>query len=211
MAVISTLVPISNLVDKMNIGFDAKRAFLNASGLGIYSRTVIKALVNTFPQHNYSLFTPKKSKSLFSEFISKHKNASIILPKGIINENLSSRWRSYGITKQLTGSDVYHGLSNELPFNINKYKGKKIVTIHDLIFLRHPKLYPLIDRKIYNKKFRSACELADTIIAVSEQTKKDIIESYKIKPKKIEVVYQSCDDVFYKERSSEEVNKIKAK
>ena len=197
----------------MNIGFDAKRAFLNSSGLGNYSRTLIKSLATNFPANHYSLFTTKKSKSDFNEFVSAQKDIDIIQPKSLIDKKLNSRWRSYGITKLLEENkiDVYHGLSNELPFNIHKFKGKKIVTIHDLIFLRHPELYPLIDRKIYNKKFKSACNLADVIVAVSEQTKNDIAEYYSIHPEKIKVIYQSCDELFYRKISNDEIKTVKSK
>ena len=106
---------------------------------------------------------------------------------------------------------VYHGLSNELPFNINHFKGKKIVTTHDLIFLRYPKLYPYLDRKIYNKKFRHACDTADTIIAISEETKRDIEEHYFIPENKIKVIYQSCDELYYKELTNEHIQEVKIK
>jgi len=197
----------------MNIGFDAKRAFLNESGLGNYSRTLIKSLLKYFPDNCYSLFTTGENKSDFTEYVSKQKNVNVISPKKIIDKKLHSRWRSLGITKMLNENnmDVYHGLSNELPFNIHKFSGMKIVTIHDLIFLRYPKLYPLIDRKIYNKKFRFACNSADVIVAISEQTKNDIQEFYEIDSKKIKVIYQSCDDLYYKERSKEEIQKVKSK
>jgi len=191
----------------MNIGFDSKRAFLNQSGLGNYSRSLIRSLVTFFPANHYSLFTTRKSKTDFSEFISSQKNTSIIQPQRLIDKQLSSRWRSYGITTLLPKNniDVYHGLSNELPFNIRKFKGKKIVTIHDLIFLRYPQLYPFIDRKIYNKKFQSACALADVIVSVSEQTKNDIIEFYSVNQEKIKVIYQSCNEIFYKEITKDEI------
>ncbi|MBI3502223.1 MAG: glycosyltransferase family 4 protein [Bacteroidetes bacterium] len=197
----------------MNIGFDAKRAFTNSSGLGNYSRTLIKSLVNYFPVNNYFLYTPQKNKSSFAEFINGRKNCTVVQPKNIIDKKINSRWRSYGITNLLNSTkiNVYHGLSNELPFNISKFHGRKIVTIHDLIFLRHPQLYPLIDRKIYNRKVKSACESADKIIAVSVQTKNDILEFYKINPEKIKVIYQSCDGIFYKPSSSEEIKKVKSK
>ena len=197
----------------MNIAFDAKRAFLNPSGLGNYSRTLIRSLVRSYPSNLWALFTPTKGSSDFSTFIGSHKNATIVQPQKLLDKKISSRWRSYGITRLLEKNkiDVYHGLSNELPFNIKNFKGKKIVTIHDLLFLRYPKLYPLFDRKLYDKKSRSACELADIIVAVSEQTKNDIVEFYSIDPKKIKVVYQSCDEAFYKKIPEESTNKIKEK
>jgi len=197
----------------MNIAFDAKRFFLNQSGLGNYARTLISSLLKHYPDNHYTLFTTKKTENFFSEKIGKEKNISVAKPERFIDKKLNFHWRSYKITPLLAKNDItiYHGLSNELPLNISKFKGKKIVTIHDLIFLRYPKLYPFIDRKIYNKKFKSSCKSADTIIAISEQTKNDIMEFYSIPSEKIKVVYQSCDDIFYKEQTQNETEKTKAK
>jgi glycosyltransferase involved in cell wall biosynthesis len=194
----------------MHIGFDAKRAFLNNSGLGNYARTLIKSLNEYYPENTYSLFTTRQSENDFQKQISSLKNISIHEPQSFIDKKLRSRWRSYGITNTLKEQhmDVYHGLSNELPFNIQEFKGKKIVTIHDLIFIRFPKLYPYLDRKIYNKKFRHACDIADTIIAISEETKRDIEKYYFIPENKIKVIYQSCDEAFYNEYSKEEEQNI---
>lgn len=197
----------------MKIGFDAKRAFLNNSGLGNYSRTLIKSLNAHYPQNEYALFTTKKSGNDFEKFISSAINIQIFEPQHFIDKKLRSRWRSFGITDLLIQNkiDVYHGLSNELPFNIDHFKGKKIVTTHDLIFLRYPQLYPFLDRKIYNKKFRHACDIADTIIAISEETKRDIEKYYFIPENKINVIYQSCDEAFYTDYSAEQKQKTQAK
>ena len=73
---------------------------------------------------------------------------------------------------------------------------KSIVTIHDLIFLRYPKFYSYIDRNIYTYKFRRACQIANSIIAVSECTKRDIIHYFDIPAEKIKVIYQGCDESF---------------
>jgi glycosyltransferase involved in cell wall biosynthesis len=195
----------------MHIGFDAKRAYLNNSGLGNYARTLVKSLNEYYPENTYSLFTPRQSETDFQKQIASMNNFHVHEPQSFIDKKLRSRWRSYGITNVLKEQhmDVYHGLSNELPFNINDFKGKKIVTIHDLIFVRFPKLYPYLDRKIYNKKFRHACDVADTIIAISEETKRDLEKFYFVPESKIQVVYQSCDEAFYRTSSSEEDDKIK--
>lgn len=192
----------------MNIAFDAKRAFANASGLGNYSRSLIKSLSQTYPEHTYSLFTPEAGNTAFYKTISKQKNISVIQPE---NKIFPAYWRSFEITNLLNNASLYHGLSNELPFNIKKFKKKKIVTIHDLIFLRHPKLYPIIDREIYNLKFKAACANADYIIAVSEQTKNDIIQFYNTPENKIKIIYQSCDEAYYKEISIEQILDSKKK
>src|SRR5690606_5160414 len=59
-----------------------------------------------------------------------------------------------------------------------------------------PDQYNPIDVKIYRKKFKYACLTADRIIAISEQTKKDIVDFYNINSDKIDVCYQSCDTIF---------------
>jgi len=163
-----------------------------------------------YPDNTYTLFTPRQSDNDFKKYISGLPNIDVQEPQSFIDKKLRSRWRSYGITNVLKDqrTDVYHGLSNELPFNINEFKGKKIVTTHDLIFLRHPELYPYLDRKIYNKKFRHACDVADTIIAISEETKRDIEQYYFIPESKIKVIYQSCDQLYYREHSAEYVQQV---
>jgi len=45
----------------MRIGFDAKRAFSNYTGLGNYSRDTIRVLTTFFSENKYFLFTPKKT------------------------------------------------------------------------------------------------------------------------------------------------------
>jgi glycosyltransferase involved in cell wall biosynthesis len=95
------------------------------------------------------------------------------------------------------GIDLYHGLSHELPRGLKRAGIRSVVTIHDLIFRRHPEWYGLADRLIYDLKFGDACRRADRVIAISAHTKRDIVELYKIDPERIDVVYQSCDPIFY--------------
>ncbi|MFI5222248.1 MAG: glycosyltransferase family 4 protein [Bacteroidia bacterium] len=180
-----------------NIGFDAKRAFNNGTGLGNYSRFVIRSLAKYFPENEYYLFTPSIKKE-FENFIPASSNIKIISPESILGKTFPSLWRTYSIAEMCNELklDVFHGLSNELPVGIEKFNGKKIVTIHDLIFLRYPDYYTNIDRYIYKNKFRHACEKADIICAASIQTKKEIIHFFSIDEHKIRVTYQNCDDRF---------------
>lgn len=178
----------------MNIGFDAKRAFHNQTGLGHYSRTLIHSLAVHFPQHQYVLFNPRPS----SLFHFTEQNIQEVQPHTFIAKKLSSVWRSNWVKSDLKKQkiDLYHGLSHEIPVNIHKTGIKSIVTIHDLIHERYPEQYKAIDRSIYTKKFRYACEHADKIIAISHQTKQDIVAFYKTPAEKIEVCYQSCNPSF---------------
>lgn len=193
----------------MKIGFDAKRFFFNHSGLGNYSRNIISYLCEEYPNNMNFLFTPNKKNKLN---ISLNNNSKTISP-GKTNPIFNSWWRTKGILKDpfFKQLDIYHGLSNELPIGIDKSKTKSIVTIHDLIFVRYPHLYKKIDRAIYLWKMKRACTQADKIIAISTQTKNDIIEFLKINPNKIETVYQGCNDIYIDKVSTEQRNKIKSK
>ena len=173
----------------MKIAFDAKRAFSNKSGLGNYSRDIIRGLHEYYPNNTYYLFSPNAQTDLLENKYLKNT----IFPKAKL-KIFKSYWRSFKMAK-----------------NIAKTKAKKIVTIHDLIFLKLPHLYKFIDRKIYYKKFQFACNNADKIIATSENTKNDIIEEFKIKPEKIEVVYQSCNSVFLQKYSEKDFERVKEK
>jgi glycosyltransferase involved in cell wall biosynthesis len=193
----------------VKIAFDAKRAFSNVTGLGNYSRLVIQSLITQFPQHHYSLFTPRKTEA-FPQ-VENVDNVEIISPQSVWNKTFHSFWRSRTITSLIknSGASVYHGLSNELPLGIENLPLKKIVTVHDLIFIRFPQYYSAVDRKIYNVKFRSACQRADTIIAISRQTKNDIVSYFGISEDKIKVIYQDCHAQFKKAVDDNECMQIR--
>ncbi len=189
----------------MKIGFDAKRLFNNATGLGNYSRTLVQNLNQNFPQNEYFLYAPTIQKTKINEYFLNDSHFHKIQSSHFFK----SYWRSFSIKNNLqkNGIQLYHGLSHEIPFGIQKTKIKSIVTIHDLIFKRYPKTYSFFDRNIYNFKFQYSCENADKIIAVSENTKKDMIQYYDISPQKIKVIYQACHPIYYQEKKEESIQK----
>lgn len=189
----------------MRIGFDAKRAYQNYTGLGNYSRDLLKSLMETANEHEYFLYAPKITNHPSVKFLANYSNIKVSTPQSQLHKTFKGLWRSVNLEKHLLQDkiDVFHGLSNEIPIKGNDSKIKYVVTIHDLIFKRYPRNYKAIDRRIYNTKFKYACKNADRIIAISEQTKKDIIEFYGIDPKKISVIYQTCHENFKRVYSDE--------
>ena len=179
----------------MNIGFDAKRAFHNATGLGHYSRDLIRLLANELPENQYFLFNPKPAKVAFNL---QWPYVLEIRPSGPIAKHFGNFWRQYGIQREVKKYqlDVFHGLSAELPPDIEKLGIKTLVTVHDLIFERFPEFYGAVDTSIYRKKTMRAAQIADHVIAVSLQTKMDLINFYKIPEEKISVIYQGCHPIF---------------
>jgi glycosyltransferase involved in cell wall biosynthesis len=194
----------------MHIGFDAKRAFHNNTGLGNYSRDTIGIMAMLYPDNSYVLYDPKPNTG---KRFADNLLVKIVGPKNKLHQKLGFLWRSSGIKQQLVedGIDLYHGLSNELPVGISKTKVKSVVTIHDVIFMRFPELYPRIDRIIYQKKTVRACQEADVIVAISEQTSQDLQFYFKVPKSKIKVVYQGCHPIFKKESSGTEKSLVREK
>lgn len=150
----------------MKIGFDAKRYYHNNTGLGNYSRTIVKGLQEMYPDNDYVLYDEKS----FARTFRLGKKAA------------------------MDGCDLFHGLSNELPFDA---KVPSVVTIHDVCWRTYPEMYHAIDRKIYDWKYGSSCRRADRVIAISESTKRDVMRYYGVAEEKISVIYQPVQEFYY--------------
>lgn len=186
----------------MRIGFDAKRAYNNYSGLGNYSRYIISNICRFYPENDCYLYTPKiADKELFNE----PAGTIVGLPGNEFWKKSGSLWRSLRLSHRLKKDaiELFHGLSNELPYGIHRSGIKTAITIHDLIFMEHPELYKSINRKIYEKKARYGTGVANRIIAASDQTKQDIIRMLNVDESRIRVVYQGCHRQFYSKVSEE--------
>ena len=195
----------------IRIGLDAKRIVRNATGLGSYGRTLAADLA----RHNrfdLLLYAPDAGhdnlRSQLAETANLHyrfSNAQTALGKAL--------WRSRGIVGQLQrdGVRLFHGLSGELPTGIHRSGIKTVVTIHDLIFLRHPEYYKWIDTKLYAWKFWRTLKEADRIIAISECTRRDIMEFGNVPAEKISLIYQSCSTFFKQQESEDLLQKVNAR
>ncbi|MEG1544563.1 MAG: glycosyltransferase family 1 protein [Tannerellaceae bacterium] len=197
----------------MKLAFDAKRITHNATGLGNYSRYIVSSLATHYTENSYHLYSPDKGRAHLKEMLPKQDNILFHYPAHPYGALQKAWWRTFSITSDLRKEkpDLYHGLSNELPFGLKKAGIASVVTIHDLIFIRYPQFYKTIDRIIYNYKFRKACQLSDRIIAISEMTRQDIIQVYQIPPEKIQVVYQGCDSSFLQQTGSEKQQQVRDK
>lgn len=171
----------------MNIGYDAKRLYHNSAGLGNYSRYLVSQIIQRNPNWKTFLYAHAQSPRWP---VDTGQFTKIPEPSSLRRFwSLTHLWDK----DQL---DIYHGLSNELPWNLGATV-KTVVTIHDLLYMDYPEDYTWLDRKIYHTKTTRACHNSDVIIAISEITKKDIIDRLGIPEDKIKVIYQSCDPVFF--------------
>ena len=182
----------------MKIGYDAKRAFCNGTGLGNYSRMVIGGVANGAWGAECYMYTPEVRGSLGAELLSG--SSRLLVPRGLWRV-VPSLWRTVrtGRKAKSDGVVLFHGLSHELPCFLPKGM-KRVVTMHDLIVRRYPGFFKPADRLIHRLKQRHACRVADVVVAISEQTKRDLVELMGIPEEKIKVVYQSCDPIFWEHK-----------
>ncbi|HTF21139.1 MAG TPA: glycosyltransferase family 1 protein [Chryseolinea sp.] len=184
----------------MKIGFDAKRLFNNFTGLGNYSRFVVQALLEFETNESMVLYSPSTAKKDHPDIkpIATAPQVEVVTPPDIYRwTKTTSLWRSFGIGRERSAQhlDVFHGLSQELPSGLPA-RVRKVVTVHDLIFLRFPALYSRIDARIYTHKVAKACREADVVVAISEQTARDVMTYLGTPKSKIEVVYQGAHPQF---------------
>jgi glycosyltransferase involved in cell wall biosynthesis len=77
------------------------------------------------------------------------------------------------------------------------YRGRSIVTVHDLSFERHPELMPFRDRLLFRTLVPRSVARADRVLAVSEWTKRDLVERYGVATKKVVVTPNGVDEIFH--------------
>ena len=116
----------------------------------------------------------------------------------------------YGIKEQLKfpykelkkmKPDVLHVPHYNVPIF---YRGKMVVTIHDLTHLVLPEFLPNKFAYIYAKfMIWIAIKKSSQILTVSENTKNDLIRMFKVKPEKITVTYNGVGEEFKKKEKQE--------
>ncbi|MBE6304395.1 MAG: glycosyltransferase family 4 protein [Bacteroidales bacterium] len=189
----------------MVIGFDGKRAVMNYTGIGNYSRLALESILPLLPDATLRLYTPKIRPNERLERLLTSPRVELQTPDRCVGKLFGSLWRSKMLTSQLRRETpaLYHGLSNELPSGIEKSGIPSVVTIHDLIFLRRPEFYHRADVEICRKKFEYAARAANLVIAISQRTAYDLRELYGIPEEKIRIVYQGCSPIFTQEVSAD--------
>ena len=183
---------------KKTIGYDAKRIVRNGTGLGSYGRTLVNDLAPIMPDVTLRLYAPDAGRDDLRCQVQSRENVRFCYPRHLRFRLQRDWWRMKGVVKDLRrdGVELYHGLSGELPEGLSAAGIPGVVTVHDLIFLRHQEIYPALDAFFYKLKFRKMLREATRIIAISACTKRDILYYGDFPEDRIDLVYQSCSTRF---------------
>lgn len=190
----------------MRIVYDGKKAVKNLTGIGNYSRRCINGMAETSHADVIVLSPKQQDENAVGQI---DEETSYVFPHGFWTP-FYELWRNCWVWKvvKLLQADIFHGLSNEIPFGMHRAHCKTIVTIHDLIFLHYPQTYGWWARKILKIKTKYACKHADKIIAISECTKRDIMHYYHVPESKIAVIYQSINPIFFQPARQEDSSEV---
>ena len=175
----------------MHIGIDASRAFLRyRTGIEEYSYQVVRHLRDTIPsQESVHLYVRKKLRV---------RNWKLVFIYPEIDFSFPSNWELRGIWAPRFWTQV--GLSLEMllhpvdilfvPAHTLPLIGgrRNIVTVHGLEYEMSPLSYGFWERLYMRLSIRYSCMKADRIIAVSENTKRDLIRWYATPEAKIVVI-----------------------
>ena len=192
----------------LRIGYDARQLYNNFTGPGNYSRTLLSNLAEYYPDNAYFLYTPR---------LTRNEETQFFLNSALYNTHMPSRkgfpllWQNFGIKRDLKRQRIqlFHGLNQSLPFGLSKTGIKSVVTVHDLIFKRFPKQYTFSRRLALDFRLKYACREADHIVAISENTRQDLLHFYEVPPEKVSVIYQSCHERYMQERSNKTLEAVR--
>lgn len=176
----------------MRIGIDASRAFLKRrTGIEEYSYQVIKHLRDEIPTESVTLYVPKK-------LVFENGRMRFMLP--VIDYELPPAWKVRGLWAPRFWTQGR--LSLEMFFNAPDilfipahtvpiiHPKKTVVTIHGLEYEFSPESYSFWERLYMRWSIRHSVRAANQVIAVSKNTKRDLIRLYAVPEKKIQVIYE---------------------
>ncbi|TSC65447.1 MAG: group 1 glycosyl transferase [Candidatus Doudnabacteria bacterium Gr01-1014_77] len=191
----------------MKIGIEAERANIdNPTGVEHYAQQLILAISKQDLENEYVLYLRTKPSKWMEQLPNNFKIK--IIPFPIFWTQLRISWEMF-----VHPVDVLFIMASALPLIHPK---NSVVTIHDLAWEFYPETFKTFMRLYLRFSTWFACKFASSIIAVSEQTKKDIIQTYKVSDQKISVIYHGFDlstEILAKaseEKLKEEQEKVRA-
>ena len=119
-------------------------------------------------------------------------------------------WENFSLPKRIKEDecDIFLSMYQSATVLCGKRRAKHIMIVHDVI----PRLFPEYlnnwRKKIYQKFIERAINKADKIVAVSHRTEKDLVQHLNIDPKKITVSYVDVDEIYKKEVTQEESQRV---
>lgn len=190
----------------MKIAIDAFEAnFGERVGIGNYVYNLVKNLARIDPRNNYTLYLKSP---ISKEFYFEQDNFRF---RPLQSLTYRTFWTQLRLPVELFSHrpEILHVPAGQ---KIPPYRPcKTIVTIHDIAFLTFKNYFHPSIRWRSIKFTRYAVRHADKIIAISESTKKDILNFYGVKPDRVVVIYHGVEDIYRPINDVDQINKSRGK
>ncbi len=175
-------------------------------GIGYFSYQTLNRIVSEHPEHEFIfLFDRKYNK----EFIFGDNVKGNVLYPSVRTPLLNYIWYQISVKRYLakTKPDLFISPDGLLALGSNT---KQLAVIHDINFKHYPADLKYLLSKYFNYFFPRSANTATRIATVSQFSKQDICNQYKINPSKIDVVF-SGNNAGFVPIELEQKNKIKDK
>jgi len=162
------------------------------TGIGTYTEYLYQHMWALDTANNYVFFSSKLSQTL-----EERGGARISVrraPSPLAGKYARVGWENFVLPIRLLVDkiDLLHCVNYSLPF-ATPSRVRKVVTVHDLIWLEFPDYFPRATVYAARKRFQHTCSSADAIIADSENTRKDVLEASSCEEEKVTVVHMGVD------------------
>ncbi|MGZ5484806.1 MAG: glycosyltransferase family 4 protein [Nitrososphaeraceae archaeon] len=178
----------------MNIAIDGTIIREEITGTGFYITNLINGLVKIDNLNSYYIFGDEEN---LKRYINREDKKNFkIIHKRFKNRILRVLWEFFIFPLELKKLkiEILHSPNYITP--LLKLGFKVILTIHDLTFLLFAEQYPLTKRFLFGKMINIYIKISDKIIAVSENSKKDILQFFNIPDNKISVTFESYPEYY---------------
>ncbi len=178
----------------MRLGLDIRTLGVEPSGVGNYVLNLLSALCRVRPQHDYLLLAQAQNLTRLGGLAEPAR----ILPAPVSHEShpwgdLWEHLRLPGLLRQ-RGVDVFHGPMTLIP--LAPTACAVVVTIHDLVPLLFPETVPAKYALYVKWLMGRAVKRAERVIAVSGQTKDDLVSVLGVDPDRVAVVHEAPSPEF---------------
>lgn len=161
-------------------------------GIGWFSYETLKRITIAHPEHHFIFLFDR---DFDEDFIFSDNITPLILSPQSRHPFLFYWWFEFSVADFLKKYKPDLFLSPDGYLSL-KADCKQLAVIHDISFEHYPKDVSWIVRKYYTRFFPKFALKASRIATVSQFSKQDIIEKYKIDPAKIDVVYNGCNESY---------------
>jgi glycosyltransferase involved in cell wall biosynthesis len=175
----------------MRIALDATSIPPRPAGAGVYAIELVRALAERDRRDGYALFTRTGA---LDETLAGMRNWHV--EKIAASRPGRLAWEQARLPGRLAalGIDVLHSTHHSLP--LRPVRPRRVVTIHDVTFLRIPERYPPLRRMYFGAITRLSAKVADAVIVPSELVRADVVRTLGVAPDNVHVVYEAAGELY---------------